>query len=108
MIRYAESSQAGNCGDALPRSRLCRSDANLGLLWSSRQSSAKLPSVAGMYFTDAKEALERLNLRVDLTYKQDDRPAGIVIDQSPAPGAIVTNGAQVELKVSKGPPSRTT
>ncbi|HEY0396973.1 MAG TPA: PBP1A family penicillin-binding protein [Acidimicrobiia bacterium] len=64
-----------------------------------------LPDVAGQYETQARSVLEAAGFRVEVERRPSrERVAGMVADQTPAPGTLVTPGSTVVIGVSAGAP----
>jgi hypothetical protein len=61
-----------------------------------------VPDVIGMDQEPAADTLMRTGFMAETTTVPGDQPAGAVVDQTPGPGAQVTEGATVELSVSDG------
>jgi serine/threonine-protein kinase len=66
-----------------------------------------LPSVVGLQYDQASAQLQSAGFAVRRTDVDSDRPAGEVIDQSPAGNQQVADHSSVVLKVSKGPTTAT-
>ncbi|GIJ61559.1 putative serine/threonine-protein kinase [Virgisporangium aurantiacum] len=64
----------------------------------------KVPNVVGKNVDQATRELEKLKLKVKTEEREDDKPAGTVVAQSPDEGAGLEEGNEVTLTVSKGPP----
>ena len=67
-------------------------------------ASISVPSVTGLTEADAVEVLRGNKLtkgRVDFVY-DDDQPKGVVVQQSPPPGATVKEGAAINFTINKG------
>jgi tRNA A-37 threonylcarbamoyl transferase component Bud32 len=64
----------------------------------------KVPSLRGMTKAQATAALDRrhLDLTTQLAY-HDSVERGLVVKQSPAPGAVVREGDDVSVTISRGP-----
>jgi penicillin-binding protein 1A len=68
-------------------------------------ATVPLPDVRGQYETQARSVLERAGFKVEADrHPSRDRAAGMVADQTPAPGTPVTPGSTVAIGVSSGPP----
>jgi membrane peptidoglycan carboxypeptidase len=64
-----------------------------------------LPDVVGQYESQARSVLEAAGFKVETERRPTrERAAGMVADQTPAPGTPVTPGATVVMGVSSGPP----
>jgi serine/threonine-protein kinase len=67
------------------------------------EASAFLIGVQNRTALDAREALTELGfVVVELPVFDKDRPAGIVLGQSPDPGQVLPKGTQVVIEVSRG------
>lgn len=65
--------------------------------------SVDVPEVKGMMISDAEYALEKLDLVtvvVDSAYVRN-QPAGIVLEQKPAPGSKVKSGREIYLTINQ-------
>jgi serine/threonine-protein kinase len=71
---------------------------------SKGRAPITLPRVVGQNVDQARAALQGLGLEVAITERENDKPAGEVIDQNPIEGASAERGAKVTLTVSTGPP----
>ena len=66
-------------------------------------SEVDMPSCINFKYSVAKQNLEKLGLKVKVSYKNDESvPKDSVIEQSPAQGTTVEKGTTVALVVSKG------
>lgn len=68
------------------------------------QASISVPSVTGRTEAEAVEILLTNKLtkgRVDFVY-EDDQPKGVVVQQSPPPGATVKEGDAINFTINKG------
>jgi penicillin-binding protein 1A len=64
-----------------------------------------LPDVVGQHESQARSALEAAGFEVESERRPSrEQPSGIVADQTPAPGTLVTPGATVLIGVSSGSP----
>jgi penicillin-binding protein 1A len=67
--------------------------------------TAPLPDVAGQYESQARILLEAAGFKVVTERRPSrERASGMVADQTPAPGTLVTPGVTVVIGVSSGPP----
>jgi len=66
-----------------------------------------LPSVVGLQYDQASAQLQTAGFAVRRTDVDSDRPAGEVVDQTPAGNQQVADHSAVVLKVSKGPTTST-
>ncbi|MBI2305615.1 MAG: helix-turn-helix domain-containing protein [Chloroflexi bacterium] len=62
-----------------------------------------MPSVVGLDYTQAEDALRRIGLQVAREEEEGGQVVGQVVRQSPAPNQPLASGALVRLWVSKGP-----
>jgi serine/threonine-protein kinase len=71
--------------------------------------SERVPSVAGTQVTSARSVLAKshLVLRVASATTSKAAPAGVILSQSPRPGASLKQGSAVSVVVSSGPPPTT-
>ena len=70
--------------------------------YTKHGESVEVPEVKGMMISDAEYALEELNLVtvvVDSAYVRK-QPAGIVLEQKPAPGSKVKSGREIYLTIN--------
>jgi serine/threonine-protein kinase len=78
--------------------------AVVAALLLSGGTQVEVPRVVGAPEAAAKQALSRAGLASDVSRETSDTvPAGTVFGQDPAPGAMVDEGAVVQLVVSDGP-----
>ena len=88
--------------DPAPGSRI-RPGNTITLVVGSGESSAFLIAVENRTALDAREALNGLGfVVVEVPTFDPDRPAGIVVGQSPEPGQVLPKGSQVVVEVSHG------
>jgi serine/threonine-protein kinase len=88
--------------DPAPGSRI-RAGKTITLVVGSGESRAFLIAVENRTALDAREALNELGfVVVEVPTFDPDRPAGIVVSQSPEPGQILPKGSQVVVAVSHG------
>ncbi|MGH8973478.1 MAG: PBP1A family penicillin-binding protein [Acidimicrobiia bacterium] len=72
-------------------------------------SSVAVPEVAGLPEAEAKARLEAAGLVMAAQPRAShDQPAGAVVDQTPAAGALAAPGSTVTVTVSTGPPRTVT
>ena len=71
------------------------------------EADSSVPDLKGKKYDLVKPQLEESGwLYLEPTYEfSDDVKAGLIIDQSLKPGAMVVRGSTIEVKVSKGPSS---
>ena len=69
----------------------------------SRQAQTKVPVLKGLSYEDAETKLHAANLKIRLLATRYDSglQAGLIIDQTPAPGEAVTVGYSVGVTVSR-------
>jgi serine/threonine-protein kinase len=67
-----------------------------------------VPDLTGKSLSEARTALRRLGLEVDVTRATSDRPAGTVIDQAPKPGGKLAKGSAVTLSIAAATSAATT
>ncbi len=85
-----------------PGSR-ARTAATLTIFVGRGEASAFLIGVQNRTALDAREALNELGfVVVEVPVFDEDRPAGIVLGQSPDPGQVLPKGTQVVIEVSRG------
>jgi serine/threonine-protein kinase len=59
-----------------------------------------VPDLTGRSLSDARAALEKLGLKVNVTRATSDQPAGTIVDQAPKPGGKLAKGSAVTLSVA--------
>ncbi len=64
----------------------------------------RVPNLVGRIETAARAAADQSGLRVQVSGRTSDDPAGTVISQVPEPGTWFGEGRRVRLVVSEGPP----
>jgi eukaryotic-like serine/threonine-protein kinase len=79
-----------------------QSGASVTLLISKGSNRIEVPGVVGLDDQVALSTLSQSDLGGSVVQRDDDRPAGQVIAQSPGPGQLVKPGAQVTIFVSSG------
>jgi serine/threonine-protein kinase len=85
-----------------PGSRV-RTGATLTIVVGRGEAEAFLIAVQNRTALDAREALTELGfVVVEVPGYDEDRPAGIVLSQSPEPGQVLPKGTQVVIEVSRG------
>ena len=89
------------------RNTEAESGSKIIIYYASDKDLIPVPSVVGMDLEMAKALIESANLVVDENVKSEnsDKPAGQVIDQSPANYEKVISGSKVTLTVSNGVPA---
>jgi len=63
-----------------------------------------VPNLVGQPQATAVAAVKQAGLEPVVTEREAPQPAGIVVQQQPAPGKAMKTGAPVDLVVSRGPP----
>ncbi len=85
-----------------PGSRV-RTGATLTIVVGRGEAEAFLIAVQNRTALDARETLTELGfVVVEVPGYDEDRPAGIVLSQSPEPGQVLPKGTQVVIEVSRG------
>ena len=79
-----------------------QSGASVTLLISKGSNRIEVPGVVGLDDQAALSTLSQSDLGGSVVQRDDDRPAGQVIAQSPGPGQLVKPGTQVTIFVSSG------
>ena len=74
------------------------------LLLRGSGAPVTVPGLVGLSEADAATVASDEGLEVVVEQRDSDDPAGVVIDQDPAPGARVSDSSTVTLFVSRGPP----
>ncbi|MBS3956915.1 MAG: Stk1 family PASTA domain-containing Ser/Thr kinase [Clostridiales bacterium] len=69
---------------------------------SQGPNTVTVPDVIGKTEAEARSALAAVNLRTEVTYQEDPRD-GVVLTQSPIPGATARPNDQVRITVGKAP-----
>ena len=72
------------------------------LIVSSGPRMVNMPPLIGLQRNVAEARLEARNLEFEVTEREDEAPAGEVIEQRPAPGQRIAVGTVVQLVVSSG------
>ncbi|PVG84812.1 Stk1 family PASTA domain-containing Ser/Thr kinase [Nocardioides gansuensis] len=78
-------------------------DTAVDFVVSTGRQQVEIPVVAGQPVDVARQQLEALELRVQVTREESDEPADEVLRTDPAAGQSVAEGATVEVFVSDGP-----
>jgi len=80
--------------------------ATVSITLSQGPSTIQLPDLTGRTFADARSALEQLGLHLGGTVRDTSSfmPENTVLGQVPSPGATVSAGSSVNLRVSRFPP----
>lgn len=79
-------------------------NASVTLTVSSGKEIIDVPDITGMNLDQAAQILEEagLELNSDISERNDEAPAGEVIQQNPAGGTQLSKGSKVRVTVSKG------
>jgi serine/threonine-protein kinase len=67
-------------------------------------STVSVPSLVGVTTDTATQRASDAGLTLTIEQREADDPRGVVIAQSPEPGAFVHGGSSIHLVVSRGPP----
>lgn len=80
--------------------------ATVSITLSQGPSTVQIPDLTGRTLADARSAIEQLGLHLGGTTRDTSSfmPENTVLSQAPAPGANVSAGASVNLRVSMFPP----
>lgn len=80
--------------------------ATVSITMSQGPSTIQIPDLTGRTLADSRSALEQLGLRLGATTRDTSSymPENTVVGQAPSPGATVSAGASVNLRVSHFPP----
>ena len=80
--------------------------ATVSITVSQGPSTVQIPDLTGRSLADARSTLEQLGLRLGATSRDTSSfmVENTVLGQAPAPGATVSAGASVNLRVSRFPP----
>ena len=78
-------------------------DSRVTILVSTGKANVTVPAVVGQSITEAVQALAQLGLIATTVRVNSDKPVDLVTAQSPGAGAVVVEGAEVRINVSKGP-----
>lgn len=73
----------------------------------TQEDETTVPAVIGMRQERAEATVRDAGLDPDTTRQESAKPRGVVLNQSPDPGAEVEEGSTVRLVVSNGPPRET-
>ena len=84
-----------------PAGTRVRTGSGVNIVVSQGPKKNKMPNVVGMPEKDAVEALESLEFKVSVEYKEDSGKAGVVLSQSIEPDTELSPGASVTITVSK-------
>ncbi|MFI6757844.1 Stk1 family PASTA domain-containing Ser/Thr kinase [Micromonospora sp. NPDC050417] len=104
--RYDESLPAGTVVAADPKvGTQVKPGDKITLLVSKGRAPLSVPNLVGKNINDARSELQRLGLNAVEQYQDSDKPKDQVIEQDPANDTGVEKGAEIKLKVSKGPPA---
>jgi serine/threonine-protein kinase len=80
--------------------------ATVSITLSQGPSTVQIPDLTGRTLADARSTLEQLGLHLGGTTRDTSSfmPENTVLGQAPSPGATVSAGASVSLRVSRFPP----
>jgi serine/threonine-protein kinase len=80
--------------------------ATVSIMLSQGPATVQIPDLTGRTLADAQSALEQLGLHLGGTSRDTSSfmPENTVLSQAPSPGATVSAGASVSLRVSRFPP----
>lgn len=80
--------------------------ATVSITLSQGPAAVQIPDLTGRTLADARSTLEQLGLRLGGTSGDTSSfmPENTVLGQAPAPGATVSAGASVNLRISRFPP----
>lgn len=80
--------------------------ATVSITLSQGPSTIQIPDFTGRTFADARSTLEQLGLHLGGTTRDTSSfmPENTVLGQAPSPGATVSAGASVTLRISRFPP----
>ena len=80
--------------------------ATVSIMLSQGPATVQIPDLTGRTLADAQSALEQLGLHLGATSRDTSSfmPENTVLSQAPSPGATVSAGASVNLRVSRFPP----
>lgn len=80
--------------------------ATVSIILSQGPSTVQIPDLTGRTLPDARSTLEQLGLHLGATSRDTSSfmPENTILSQSPAPGATVSAGANVNLRISTFPP----
>jgi serine/threonine-protein kinase len=80
--------------------------ATVSITLSQGPSTIQIPDLTGRTLPDARSALEQLGLHLGAATRDTSSlmPENTVLGQTPSPGATVSAGASVSLRISRFPP----
>ncbi|HZK78396.1 MAG TPA: PASTA domain-containing protein [Gemmatimonadaceae bacterium] len=80
--------------------------ATVSIVLSQGPSTIQIPDLTGRTLPDARSTLEQLGLHLGATSRDTSSfaPENTILSQAPAPGATVSAGASVNLRISRFPP----
>ena len=80
--------------------------STVSITLSQGPSTIQIPDLTGRTIADARSTLEQLGLHLGATTRDTSSymPENTVLGQAPSPGATVSAGASVNLRVSRFPP----
>ena len=76
-------------------------------IFFTQTDESTVPAVTGLHQQAAETQVRDAGLEPETTKQESTKPQGLVIGQSPDPGAKVDEGSKVRLVVSAGPPRET-
>lgn len=93
-------------GSSPPAGTSLQLPATVNIMLSQGPATVQIPDLTGRTLADAQSALEQLGLHLGGTSRDTSSfmPENTVLSQSPAPGATISAGASVNLRVSRFPP----
>lgn len=82
--------------------------ATVSITLSQGPATVQIPDLAGRTLADARSTIEQLGLRLAGTSTDTSSflPENTILGQTPSPGATVSSGASVSLRVSRFPPAQ--
>lgn len=80
--------------------------ATVSIILSQGPSTIQIPDLTGRTLPDARSTLEQLGLHLGSTSRDTSSfiPENTILGQAPSPGATVSAGASVNLRISRFPP----
>jgi beta-lactam-binding protein with PASTA domain len=73
------------------------------VLWyTQRNGGADVPDLGGLRQAEAQDRAAARGFTLKVVFRPAARPAGVVVDQAPQPGADLEDGAQIMAVVSRG------
>lgn len=104
---FLRATSAGASGSAAGTVRVSISHVPRALPTTNAPVKTVLPNLVGMRFAAAARSLKKFNLVARRQNVSSSRPAGEVLEQSPAPGVDIDAVKGVVLTVSGGTPAET-